>query len=37
MLTTAMLLGLAWKSVVVAALTLGLLRLARFETSLTRL
>ena len=29
MLTTAMLLGLAWKSVVVAALTLGLLRLAR--------
>ena len=29
MLTTAMLLGLAWKSVLIAALTLGLLRLAR--------
>lgn len=33
MLTTAMLLGLAWKSVVVAALTLGLLRLARSRSS----
>ena len=33
MLTTAMLLGLAWKSVVVAALTLGLLRLARARSS----
>ncbi|MGQ2976541.1 MAG: M56 family metallopeptidase [Sphingopyxis sp.] len=33
MLTTAMLLGLAWKSVVVAALTLGLLRLARSRSA----
>ena len=33
MLTTAMLLGLAWKSVVVAALTLGLLRLARWRSA----
>ena len=33
MLTTAMLLGLAWKSVVVAALTLGLLRLVRSRTA----
>ena len=33
MLTTAMLLGLAWKSIVVAALTLGLLRLARSRSS----
>lgn len=33
MLTTAMLLGLAWKSVVVAALTLGLLRLARARSA----
>jgi len=33
MLTTAMLLGLAWKSAVVAALTLGLLRLARWRSA----
>lgn len=33
MLTTAMLLGLAWKSVVVVALTLGLLRLARSRSA----
>lgn len=33
MLTTAMLLGLAWKSVIVAALTLGLLRLARSRSA----
>lgn len=33
MLTTAMLLGLAWKSIVVAALTMGLLRLARSRSS----
>ncbi|GAO76912.1 MULTISPECIES: M56 family metallopeptidase [unclassified Sphingopyxis] len=33
MLTTAMLLGLAWKSVVVAGLTLGLLRLARWRSA----
>lgn len=33
MLTTAMLLGLAWKSVIVAALTLGLLRLARWRSA----
>ena len=33
MLTTAMLLGLAWKSLVVAALTLGLLRLARTRSA----
>lgn len=33
MLNTAMLLGLAWKSVVVAALTLGLLRLARARSA----
>ncbi|MBJ7501474.1 MAG: M56 family metallopeptidase [Sphingopyxis sp.] len=33
MLSTAMLLGLAWKSVVVAALTLGLLRLARARSA----
>ncbi len=33
MLTTAMLLGLAWKSIVVAALTLGLLRIARSRSS----
>ena len=33
MLTAAMLLGLAWKSVVVAALTLGLLRLARWRSA----
>ncbi|WP_338425794.1 M56 family metallopeptidase [Sphingopyxis kveilinensis] len=33
MLSTAMLLGLAWKSVVVAALTLGLLRLARWRSA----
>jgi bla regulator protein BlaR1 len=33
MLTTAMLLGLAWKSIVVAVLTLGLLRLARSRSS----
>jgi bla regulator protein BlaR1 len=33
MLTTAMLLGLAWKSVIVAALTLGLLRLARARSA----
>lgn len=33
MLTTAMLLGLAWKSVVIAALTLGLLRLVRWRSA----
>jgi bla regulator protein BlaR1 len=33
MLTTAMLLGLAWKSVIVAALTLGLLRLAQSRSA----
>lgn len=33
MLSTAMLLGLAWKSIVVAALTLGLLRLARARSA----
>src|SRR3546814_5574371 len=33
MLTTAMLLGLAWKSLVVAALTLALLRLARVRSA----
>lgn len=33
MLTTAMLLGLAWKSVIVAGLTLGLLRLARWRSA----
>ncbi|MGQ3287015.1 M56 family metallopeptidase [Sphingopyxis sp.] len=33
MLTTAMLLGLAWKSVVVAALTMGLLRLMRSRSA----
>ncbi|MGH6633809.1 MAG: M56 family metallopeptidase, partial [Sphingopyxis sp.] len=33
MLTTAMLLGLAWKSVIVAVLTLGLLRLARSRSA----
>ncbi|AJA10000.1 hypothetical protein SKP52_15605 [Sphingopyxis fribergensis] len=33
MLTAAMLLGLAWKSVIVAALTLGLLRLARWRSA----
>lgn len=33
MLTTAMLLGLAWKSAIVAALTLGLLRLARLRSA----
>src|SRR3546814_3212555 len=33
MLTTAMLLGLAWKSLVVAALTLALLRLARARSA----
>ena len=33
MLTAAMLLGLAWKSVVVAGVTLGLLRLARARSA----
>ena len=33
MLTAAMLLGLAWKSVIVAGLTLGLLRLARWRSA----
>jgi beta-lactamase regulating signal transducer with metallopeptidase domain len=33
MMTTAMLLGLAWKSIIVAALTLGLLRLARSRSA----
>ncbi|MDZ3831766.1 MAG: M56 family metallopeptidase [Sphingopyxis sp.] len=36
MLATAMLLGLAWKSVVVAAVTLGLLRLARRRSASER-
>ena len=33
MMTTAMLLGLAWKSLVIAGLTLGLLRLARARSA----
>ncbi len=33
MMSTAMLLGLAWKSIVVAAVTLGLLRLARSRSA----